>query len=127
MTGNFDGDYRGGINYRNQWRSFTEPHITFSGFLDKIINKEIIKNDFLGIGLVLYKDKSGTAELTTQSVSGSIAYHRKLGADGEHLVTFGIAAGFVQKNLNYDNLTFADQYDGIFLSAGYGDDHNNNP
>ena len=114
MTGHFDGDYRAGINYRNQWRSLpVPPHITFSGFLDKVINKEIIKDDFLGVGLTLYKDKSGTAELVTQSANGSIAYHRKLGVDGEHLVTFGIAAEFIQKSVDYDALTFGDEYDGV--------------
>jgi len=122
MTGHFNGDYRVGLNYRNQWRSFTAPHITYSGFLDKTINKEIIKDDFLGVGFVLYKDNSGTAELVTQSANGSIAYHRKLGVNGEHLVSYGIAAEFVQKSVNYDDLTFGDEYDGVLLTEVISED-----
>ncbi len=121
MSGNFDGDYRVGLNYRNQWRSmkgFAPPHITNSFFLDKRINKEIIKNDFLGAGFTLYKDKSGTAELITQSASGSIAYHKKLGADGKHLVSYGIAAEFVQKSVNYSALTFGDSFSYVDFHTG---------
>ncbi|MFH1321130.1 MAG: PorP/SprF family type IX secretion system membrane protein [Bacteroidota bacterium] len=114
MTGHFDGDYRVGLIYRNQWSSFTVPYVTYSGFFDRKINKEIIKDDFLGVGLVLYSDKSGIAELTTQTATASFAYHKRIGADARHLVSLGIEAGIVQKSVNYDDLRFHNQYESVF-------------
>lgn len=114
-TGHFDGDYRAGLHYRNQWRSFIKPFVTYAGFFDKKFKKELLGNDFWGAGLALYSDKAGTAEFGTQVVQLSLGYHKKLGAD-KHLVSVGVQGGVVQKGINYDELKFGNQYESVFYN-----------
>ena len=114
---NHYADYRVGLNYRNQWSSFIKPFVTFSGFFDKVFSKELIKGGYLGAGLVLYSDKAGTADFTTQSFLGSVAFHMKMGANDEHLISVGLQGGLVQKGANYDNLRFGNQYESVNFSS----------
>lgn len=113
LTGNFDGDYRFGAIYRNQWSSVTVPYVTFSGFADMRTKKELLGNDFVGLGLIAYSDKSGTGALSTQTITGSAAYHKMLGTDNKHLFSFGFQAAYVQKKIDYSLLTFHNQYEGF--------------
>ena len=114
-TGNYDGDYRVGLHYRNQWKSFIKPFVTYAGFFDKKFKKELLGKDFWGAGLVLYSDKAGTAEFGTQVAQLALGYHKKLGAD-KHLVSVGIQGGVVQKGINYDDLKFGNQYESVFYN-----------
>lgn len=115
-TGSFDGDYRFGVNYRNQWSSFIKPFVTTSGFFDKLIKKELLGNDYIGVGLALFSDNAGTAEFNTQSAFGSMSYHKKLDSEGKQVVSVGFQGGIVQKGLNYDNLKFGNQYESAFFN-----------
>jgi type IX secretion system PorP/SprF family membrane protein len=132
FTGHFNenhySDYRVGLNYRNQWSSFINPFVTFSGYFDKMFGKEMVKGGYLGAGLVLYSDQAGTAEFTTQTIMGSVAFHLKLGTDDEHLVSIGVQGGIMQKGINYDNLRFGNQYESIVYSpdAGHGEQFEEN-
>ena len=127
FTGHFKekhyADYRVGLNYRNQWSSFINPFVTFSGFFDKMFGKEIIEGGYLGAGLVLFSDQAGTAEFTTQTAMGSVGFHKLLGAENEHLVSIGIQGGISQKGINYDNLRFGNQYESVLFSpdASHGE------
>lgn len=121
-TGNFDGDYRAGINYRNQWSSFIKPFATTSGFFDKKFKKAFLENDAWGAGIVLYSDKAGTAVFSTQAVFGNVAYHYKLDPEGKKKVSIGVQGGVLQKGINYDELKFGNQYTSVF----YNDELSNN-
>ena len=127
FTGHFKekhyADYRVGLNYRNQWSSFINPFVTFSGFFDKMFGKEIIEGGYLGGGLVLFSDQAGTAEFTTQTVMGSVAFHMHLGMEKEHLLSLGLQGGITQKGINYDNLRFGNQYESVVYSpdASHGE------
>lgn len=121
-TGNFEGDYRAGINYRNQWSSFIKPYATTSGFFDKYFEKGFLDNDGWGAGIVLYSDKAGTAIFSTQAVYGNLAYHYKLDAEGKQRVSIGIQGGVIQKGMNYEELKFPNQYTSVF----YSDELSNN-
>jgi len=114
-VGAFDGDYRVGLIYRNQWRSFTTPFITYSGFLGKRFKAKFLKDDAIGVGIVLFNDNSGTANFTTQSAGISIAYHKML-ADGIHEVSIGVEPMYVQKSYSYANLNFHNQYESVFYN-----------
>jgi len=116
-TGSFDGDYRFGLNYRNQWSSFIKPFVTYSGFFDKLFKKELLGNDSFGVGLVLFSDNAGTAEFSTQSAIGSFGYHKKIDNEGKQVVSFGLQGGIMQKGFNYDNLKFGNQYESAFYNS----------
>src|SRR3954466_5994169 len=56
-----DGDYRMGINYRNQWSTImTMPYKTMSAFADAQILKDRFENGWVGIGGVILRDVAGS-------------------------------------------------------------------
>src|SRR5690606_22529147 len=67
--GQFEGDYRAGAIYRQQWRSVTTPYSTFGigGDAARFAGVEQ-----LGLGAWIYNDRAGTSRLNT--------FHADLGA-----------------------------------------------
>ena len=75
-----DGDYRLGINYRNQWSAImTVPYKTMSAFGDVQVGKDRFENGWIGLGGVILKDVAGSGNLSSTKVYGSVAYHQMLG------------------------------------------------
>jgi type IX secretion system PorP/SprF family membrane protein len=114
MTGIFDGRIRGTLAYRSQWSSFlATPFNTFAATFDvrvPIGNKA--EEHFLGVGLDLYSDKlGGNSYTSTDAMSISGAYHRSLDAKGDNSLSVGLRIGFAQRSINYEGLTFEDQFD----------------
>ena len=71
-----DGDYRLGVNYRNQWSSIMSvPYKTMSAFGDVQLMKERFENGWVGLGGVVLKDVAGSGNLSSTKIYGSIAYH----------------------------------------------------
>lgn len=109
-----DGDYRVGINYRDQWSSImTVPYKTMSAYGDVQLLKEKFENGWLGAGGVVLKDVAGSGNLSSTKVYGSIAYHQLLGYSS--LLSLGFNVGYANKQINTTNLKFPDQFDGKFF------------
>ena len=109
-----DGDYRLGINYRNQWSSImTVPYKTMSVFGDAQILKDKLETGWVGIGGVILKDVAGSGSLSSTKVYGSVAYHQMLGYAS--LLSLGFNVGIANKQINTSNLKFPDQFDGRFF------------
>jgi type IX secretion system PorP/SprF family membrane protein len=108
-----EGDYRLGINYRNQWANvMAVPYKTMSAFGDV----QLMKNSdigWMGVGGVILRDVAGSGNLTSTKVYGSIAYHKMLGYSS--LLSAGFNVGFANKQINVSNLKFPDQFDGFFF------------
>lgn len=111
-----DGDYRLGVNYRNQWASLTAfPYKTMSAFADVQVLQNSDNNGWLGIGGVILRDVAGTSVLTSTKVYGSVAYHQMLNAGS--LLSLGFNVGWANKNINTTNLSFPSQWNGQFFDA----------
>jgi len=109
-----DGDYRLGINYRNQWSSImTVPYKTMSAFGDVQLAKDRFENGWIGVGGVILRDVAGSGNLTSTKLYGSVAYHQMLGFSS--LLSLGFNAGYANKQINTANLKFPDQFDGKFF------------
>ena len=109
-----DGDYRLGINYRNQWSSvMTIPYKTMSAYGDVQLLRERLETGWLGVGGVVLKDVAGSGNLTSTKVYGSVAYHQMLGYSS--LLSLGFNVGYANKQINSANLKFPDQFDGKFF------------
>jgi len=108
-----EGDYRMGINYRNQWSGvMTLPYKTMSAYGDV----QLMKNNeigWLGVGGVILRDVAGSGNLTSTKVYGSVAYHKMLGYSS--LLSAGFNVGWANKQINVSNLKFPDQFDGKFF------------
>jgi type IX secretion system PorP/SprF family membrane protein len=109
-----DGDYRLGVNFRNQWASVMPlPYRTVSAFGDVQVMKDKFENGWLGVGGVILRDVAGSGSLTSTKVYGSVAYHQMLGYSS--LLSLGFNAGWANKQINLSNLKFPDQFDGKFF------------
>lgn len=109
-----DGDYRLGINYRNQWSSIMSiPYKTMSAFGDAQIMKDRFETGWIGAGAVILRDVAGSGNLTSTKIYASLAYHQLINAGS--LVSAGFNVGWANKQINVTNLKFPDQYDGKFF------------
>ena len=109
-----DGDYRIGINYRNQWSSIMAvPYKTMSAFGDIQLAQNQANTGWMGIGGLILRDVAGSGNLTSTKIYGSIAYHQMINAGS--LVSAGFNVGWSNKQINVTNLKFPDQYDGKFF------------
>jgi type IX secretion system PorP/SprF family membrane protein len=109
-----DGDYRLGINYRNQWSTIMSvPYKTMSAFGDVQVMKDKFNNGWVGLGGVILRDVAGSGNLTSTKIYASVAYHQMLGYAS--LLSLGFNVGYANKQINTTNLKFPDQYDGKFF------------
>ena len=109
-----DGDFRLGINYRDQWSSIMAvPYKTMSAFGDVQLMKDKFENGWLGAGAVILRDVAGSGNLTSTKMYGSIAYHQLMGYSS--LLSLGFNVGYANKQINVTNLKFPDQFDGKFF------------
>lgn len=109
-----DYDYRVGMNYRNQWATLPVPYNTFSAFGDFKLggNKNNENhNNWLGVGVAFFGDKAGDGNLALNQFQGSLAYHLQLSS--YTMLSLGVSASYVQRSVNFDNLTFDAQWDGV--------------
>src|ERR1044071_3130060 len=74
-----DGDYRLGVNFRNQWASLTPyPYKTMSAFGDAQILQNQNNDGWVGVGGLILRDVAGSGALTSTRIYGSVAYHQML-------------------------------------------------
>jgi type IX secretion system PorP/SprF family membrane protein len=109
-----DGDYRLGVNFRDQWSSIMSiPYKTMSAFGDVQVMKNSNETGWMGIGAVVLRDVAGSGNLTSTKLYGSVAYHQMIGYGS--LVSMGFNVGYANKQINAANLKFPDQFDGKFF------------
>ncbi len=109
-----DGDYRIGMNYRNQWSSIMSlPYKTMSAFGDVQVAQNQDATGWLGVGGLILRDVAGSGSLTSTKIYGSVAYHQMI--DAGSLVSLGFNIGWANKRINTTDLKFPDQFDGHFF------------
>ena len=111
-----DGDYRLGVNYRNQWASLTAfPYKTMSAFGDMQLLQNREQTGWLGAGGLLLRDVAGAGVLTSTKIYGSVAYHQMI--NNGSLLSVGFNAGWANKRINTSDLTFPSQWNGQFFDV----------
>jgi type IX secretion system PorP/SprF family membrane protein len=111
-----DGDYRLGINFRNQWSSIMAvPYKTMSAFGDVQVMQNQDNTGWMGVGGLILHDVAGSGNLTSTKVYGSVAYHQMINSGS--LVSLGFNVGWANKQINVTNLKFPDQFDGHFFDS----------
>lgn len=114
-TGRFDGLYRVGIGYRDQWASVPVPYRTLVAYNDW--NLEVGKKrgnrrsgGRFGLGLVLSGDRAGDGRLATNEGGLQVAYHQPLARDGKAFLSFGGGMAFGSRSLDASRLLFNQQF-----------------
>lgn len=110
LTGAFPGDHRMVINYRNQWKSVSEPFTTYSGSYDAGLFKKNAETGYLSAGIQFLNDVAGTSDFGTMKVDASIAYHVIVSPSST--ISAGVSGGFCQRSMDETNLYWDNQYDG---------------
>ena len=116
LTGAFQGTWRIGANFRQQWKAIPIPYNTLSTWADIIIhpakNKTTLAkpSPYLSLGALFLYDKAGQAPLQTTKTYLFLSAHVPL--NNQHILSIGFAPGFVSRALNWTNLTFDQQWTG---------------
>lgn len=125
MAGSFNGSYRVGILYRDQYRSALDrPFKTFTASGDVKFNLSSVKEknpDLFALGIMFYSDRVGIFDLNTTSIAVSGAFHKSLNKKKNQYLSGGIQFNLTHKSLNFEDLYFQDQFnaiDGYTLSTG---------
>jgi len=112
LTGSFIGDIRLVANLRNQWSSVTTPYSTYGLTVDA----NTILNTPFNVGIGFYNDKAGDSDFSTLQISPSISYTIFVG-DSSQTITIGAQPSFTQRKINYSQLQFDNQYNGLIYDA----------
>ena len=117
LTGAYAGTYRMNLVYRSQWGStFDTPYKTIAAGGDTRISLKRNNNksvDQIGIGLIFINDEVAEFQVSTNKLSAYSAYHIQLGGKNKAYLGAGLKIGVIQRNLNYGNLTFQDQFNQV--------------
>lgn len=103
-TGNFYGDWRVALNYRNQWNALKLPFVTATVSGDKKIY--LLNQDF-SIGGIFINDESGALALSVNKIYGSFSYRKYI---NRNYIYAGIQVGYVFKSLDMSKVTLPSQY-----------------
>ncbi len=113
LTGSMSGKYRATAQYRNQWQTVMDN--SFKTIQASFDIRTKIGNSFtdgLGFGMYFFSDKGGATSLSTNQLAVSAAYHKGLGLRKKRFLSAGFNLGVAQRNINFNDLTFGDQFDG---------------
>jgi len=109
LTGVFNGDYRIGINYRDQWSTISKFE-TISFFADASLFKRQMKGDFVGVGLMFYNDgandASGAKRVNTLTAQFSASFLKRLTNKPAQYLSIGTQIGYMQRTITPEGLTY---------------------
>jgi len=93
-TGDFSGDWRLNLGYRNQQVVTANPYnTTIAGFDAHFY----IRNEKLGAGVYVMNDVSGIGGLTYNKIYASLGYSKDI---ANHIFSIGFQGGFVSASVN---------------------------
>ncbi len=116
LTGAMQGRYRVSSIYRDQWRGVLDnPYVTFSSAVDVNFDIEMDSRykDQVAVGLLFFNDKVNGLDFSTNQIALSAAFHKGLDFDKKQFLSLGIQGSLSQRNINYEDVTFEDEFDKI--------------
>ncbi len=125
IAGTYTGTFRISTIYRDQWRSSLDnPLKTFSASGDVKFdlnygNKSL--PDIIALGITFFGDRVSTFDFNTNQIVLTGAYHKALDKRTKQYLGIGVQGGIFQRSINYEDLSFQDQYnaiDGYTLGTG---------
>lgn len=114
LTGAGDCYRVGGIG-RSQWSGLSKPYTTVSFYAD--LNHEDLNS---GFGILATQDKAGTSNFTTSDIG--LSYRYIVGLNKKTFLRMGLQGMYTQKNINYSDVRFEDQYTGTVLNGAASSD-----
>ncbi len=112
-TGMFNGTYRVGANYRNQWASVSVPYKTFAAYADYGLLHRPFNRYFFGAGLSMVNDVAGDGDLSVTKLTGNGAFHYAVDGARNYYLSIGLQASYIQKKIDWNKLYFDRQWDDV--------------
>src|ERR1044072_3116176 len=72
LTGIFTGDYKAGVNYRNQWADISVPFQTVLASLETKVPIKRDQKDYFSFGLTATYDHAGTIDFNSTQLYAAI-------------------------------------------------------
>lgn len=111
MTGIFDGKVRVSNDYRSQWSGVGDGYKTIHVSLDMPVGKTRFKNNYFGVGLMVYQDNAGSAKFSHTIIEGALAYTTSVD-DGDNYLSVGFRGGLDSREVDFSRATWASQWNG---------------
>ncbi|HTN46154.1 MAG TPA: PorP/SprF family type IX secretion system membrane protein [Flavipsychrobacter sp.] len=110
LTGIFSGDYKVGLNYRNQWSSISVPFQTGLASVESriAVNKET--GDYLSFGATLTYDRAGSINFNSTQIYPAINYNKALEDVRNSYLSAGFTLGYVQRSVDPAKMVYASQF-----------------
>lgn len=112
LNGQFAGDFRLNMLYRNQWTSLPGALNYFTCSAD--LNIPTLNG---GVGLMVTKSSEGTAYLNKMNISGIYSYSVEW---NDNTLSFGLQAGVTNRKVDADKLVYLDQLNEQGIIPGGG-------
>ena len=110
LTGDFNGDIRAIINYREQWKAIGNPFQTSMFSFDAGVIKKKWAKAVLNAGIMAYNDKAGASQFGTTQVNVSVS--ARVSVSEKHKISAGLQGGFAQKGIGNSDLSWSNQFNG---------------
>lgn len=114
QTGNFQGNYRIGFNFKGQWpfatNSSTYTYHTETPYVDLSFGEKKIKSGWMGVGFNFVNDEAGDGVLTYRKFSVSYAYHQAFDKEQRYVLSVGVNLSYVLRSVDFSKLYFNDQW-----------------
>ncbi len=104
MTGLVDAPWRLHAQYRNQWKA-----VAYKPFNTALISFDMPYRKW-GFGAQVIEMRAGIGNYNVFQFMGSAAYTIPLDKNKDHQLSLAIQAGFTQKSIDFNQLTFSKQY-----------------
>jgi type IX secretion system PorP/SprF family membrane protein len=126
QTGLFDGDLRLHAIHRRQWAAVTVPYKTFAAGADASLNLFDPNLRMFNAGFQVNHDDAGDGQLRTLDFKGMFAVSIPLGSDSIHFFRGGLMVGYSQRSVDFNALSFDEQFNGDTWDplAGNGENYN---
>ncbi len=110
LTGIFSGEYKVGIDYRNQWAAVATPYntVSLSGETRILVNRTIA--DYISFGLGITYDKAGAIDFTSQEIYPAICYNKAMDDQHYTYLSVGLSGGYFARFVDMSKMTFSSQY-----------------
>ncbi len=112
LVGIFTGDYRVGVNYRNQWSNLATPFQTTMLTGERVFRLSKESRNFLSVGLTATYDKAGEISFNSLHLLPSINFSKAIDDRHNSFLSAGFGFGYIQRSFDPAKMTFNNQYNG---------------
>jgi type IX secretion system PorP/SprF family membrane protein len=113
-TGNFQGNIRGGANYKYQWPWASNLEVfnyhTQAAYVDIAFLEEKVKRGWMGIGANFLNDVAGDGRLRYTRLGGSIAWHQTFERENRYVLSVGFQGNYISKTADFDRFYYNNQW-----------------